>query len=285
MRADPRARRAHVGTNVWVEYAGAVTKLDLLEEVIVTPRRAYPRLPDLQVIERPGWLQIVTPSIKTGGLNEVIYSLLDEQSADATIDGTIAMYRDIGVKFRWNVGPGSGPADLGERLARRGLTESRGRGMARATEDDGSLGKLGDVGHAGELGAAENVVEVDSSTLDHYSDVMAAGWSADREALHVQHQHILAEGRHCLFVAYCDGVPAAAAGYAPFERSAYLMGGVVLEKFRGRGLYRALVHARLAHARAHGIPLATSHARESTSAPILEKMGFETVCRFPMYFG
>ena len=43
--------------------------------------------------------------------------------------------------------------------------------------------------------------------------------------------------------------------------------------------------ARLRHARARGIPLATSHARESTSAPILERMGFETVCRYPRYFG
>jgi len=59
----------------------------------------------------------------------------------------------------------------------------------------------------------------------------------------------------------------------------------VLADYRGRGLYRALVQARLAHARARGITLATSHAHEATSAPILETLGFETVCRFPMYFG
>jgi GNAT superfamily N-acetyltransferase len=244
--------------------------LDLLEEVIVTPRRAYPRLPDLQVIERPGWLQIVTPSIKTGGLNEVIYSLLDERTADATIDAAIATYRDLGLKFRWNAGPGSGPEDLGARLERRGLTASWGRGMARSTDDVGDFG---------------DVVEVDATTLDHFTDVMASGWNADRAALLEQHRHLLAEGRDCLFVAYCDGVPAAAASYVPFARSAFLMGGVVLPSYRGRGLYRALVHARLAHARARGITLATSHAREATSAPILERIGFDTVCRFPMYFG
>ncbi|HEY5945107.1 MAG TPA: GNAT family N-acetyltransferase [Kofleriaceae bacterium] len=244
--------------------------IDLLEEVLVTPRRAFPRLPDLQVIERPGWLQIVTPSIKTGGLNEVIYSLLDERSADATIDEAIATYRDLGLKFRWNAGPGSGPADLGERLERRGLAASWGRGMARSTDDSGDVGDVG---------------EVDATTLAHYTHVMAAGWNADGAALFTQHRHLLAEGRHCLFVGYCDGVPAAAASYVPFARSAFLMGGVVLTSYRGRGLYRALVHARLAHARARGITLATSHAREATSAPILEKLGFDTVCRFPMYFG
>ena len=244
--------------------------IDLLEEVIVTPRRAFPRLPDLQVIERPGWLQIVTPSIKSGSLNEVIYSLLDERGADATIDAAIATYRDLGLKFRWNAGPGSGPADLSERLERRGLAPSWGRGMARSTDDRGPLG---------------SVVEVDDRTVDQYTYVMAAGWNADAAALLSLHRHVLAEGRQCLFVGYCDGVPAAAASYVPFERSAFLMGGVVLANYRGRGLYRALVQTRLAHAHARGITLATSHAREATSAPILENIGFETVCRFPMYFG
>ena len=34
----------------------------------------------------------------------------------------------------------------------------------------------------------------------------------------------------------------------------------------------------------HGIPLATSHARESSSAPILAALGFDTVCRIGVYF-
>jgi GNAT superfamily N-acetyltransferase len=88
-----------------------------------------------------------------------------------------------------------------------------------------------------------------------------------------------------MFLAYDRGVPAATASYVACERSAYLIGGVVLPAHRGRGLYRDLVHARLAHARARGLMLATSHARESTSAPILERLGFETVCQMAMYFG
>ncbi len=236
----------------------------------MTPRRAYPRLPDLQVIERPGWLQIVTPSMKTGGTNEVIYSLLDEESADAAIDAAVATYRVLGLKFRWNAGPGSGPANLGERLERRGLSPSWGRGMARSTDDEVHF---------------KDVVEVDASTVDEYTHVMATGWEADAAALLAQNRQALTEGRPRLFMAYCDGVPAAAASYVPFARSAFLMGGIVLERFRGRGLYRALVHARLHHARRQGLALATSHAREATSAPILENLGFGTVCRFPMYFG
>jgi GNAT superfamily N-acetyltransferase len=248
----------------------SIEPLDLLDEVIVAPRRAFPRLPDVRVIERPGWLQIVTPSFKTGGLNEVIYSLLDEQTADAAIDEAIAIYRDLGLKFRWDAGPGSGPADLGARLEERGLAPSWGRGMARSTETAGELA---------------DIVEVDARTIEPYSHVMATGWNIDGAAFLTLHRHLLSEGRQRLFLAYADGEPAAAASYIAFPRSAFLMGGVVLPSYRGRGLYRALVQARLAHACARGITLATSHAREATSAPILEKLGFDTVCRFAKYYG
>lgn len=169
--------------------------IDLLEEVTVTPRRAFPQLPDLQVIERPGWLQIVTPSIKTGGMNEVIYSRLDERAADAAIDAAVAMYRDLGLTFRWNAGPGSGPHDLGERLERRGLAPSWVRGMARSTDDGGASGACGDV------------VEVDDATVDDYTHVVATGWSADAGEQRALHRHLRAEGRQRLFLAYCDGVP------------------------------------------------------------------------------
>jgi len=247
-----------------------VTPAEQFEEVMVTPRWAFPRLPDLRVIERPGWLQIITPSIKTGGLNEVLYSSLDEQTADVAIDDAITTYRDLGLKFRWNAGAGSAPENLGKRLERRGLEASWGRGMIRSTDGAGPDGE---------------VVEVDASTLAAYTDVMATGWSADAGALLAQHRHVLIERRQHLFLVYREGIPAAVAAYVQFSRSAFLMGAVVLPAYRGLGLYRDLVRARLAHARARGIQLATSHAREATSAPILDKLAFETVCRFPMYFG
>jgi GNAT superfamily N-acetyltransferase len=61
-------------------------------------------------------------------------------------------------------------------------------------------------------------------------------------------------------------------------RSAYLMGAVVVPEQRGRGLYRALVASRLRAAARHGCTLATSHARASTSHPILKRLDFRDVC-------
>jgi GNAT superfamily N-acetyltransferase len=57
----------------------------------------------------------------------------------------------------------------------------------------------------------------------------------------------------------------------------------VFDAHRGRGAYRALLAARLARLRALGIGLATTHAREHSSAPILERLGFETVFRHRVY--
>ena len=84
-------------------------------------------------------------------------------------------------------------------------------------------------------------------------------------------------------MARVDGAIVGTAGFVVKPQSAYLVGGNVLPRYRGRGLYRALVDHRIERIRAMGIRLATTQARESTSAPILEALGFETVYRSRMY--
>jgi ribosomal protein S18 acetylase RimI-like enzyme len=239
-------------------------------------------VPDLRRIERPGWVQLITPSFRTGGLNEVAFSALADDEADDVIDATIAEYRALGIAFRWAVPPGSAPADLGARLVRRGLVESWGRGMARATAPPGEEAP------AAPADPAIRVEELDDPAgADVFTRVMAEGWGVvDPEPLRRVHDLLLATParRQRLFLARLGGEPAGAASYVAFPRSAYLLGAVVLPQFRGRGLYRALALTRLADARARGLELATCHAREATSAPILERLGFATIRRFAIYF-
>jgi GNAT superfamily N-acetyltransferase len=248
----------------------------IFEEVVVAPRRAYLPLAGLRVVERPGWLQLVTPALKQGGLNEVAHAALDAGEADAVIDVVVAEYRALGVRFRWTVGPDSAPPDLAERLERRGLERGWTRGMARSTE-----------GLSIDVDARASVEAGAAAPLDAFTRVMAEGWGVDPGELAPVNAAALADGagRHRLYLARWGGEPAATAAYVALPRSAYLLGGVVLPRFRGRGLYRALVGARLDDARARGLALATSHAREATSAPLLAKMGFEGVCRFPVFHG
>jgi GNAT superfamily N-acetyltransferase len=250
------------------------TGSERLREVLETPRRAFLPLPDTQVIERPGWLQLITPSLRQGGLNEVVFSALGEQEADTIIDETLELYRRLGLRFRWNVGPDSRPADLAERLARRGLRQSEVQGMLRGTAA-APLGPEGDV----------TVEEVDERTVEEFSRTMAAGWEIDPAPIEAFNRSVLThpDRRHRLFLARYRGAAAGTAGLVAFERSVYLLGGVVLPAFRQRGLYRALVVARLRYAAKRHIPFATSHARASTSAPLLERLGFETLCRFRVF--
>ena len=250
------------------------TGSERLREVLETPRRAFLPLPDTQVIERPGWLQLITPSLRQGGLNEVTFSALDEKEADAVIDETLEVYRRLGLRFRWSVGPDSRPADLAERLARRGLRQSEVLGMIRGT-----------AAAPAEAGGDVTVEEVDEHTVEEFSRTMAAGWEMDPEPITAFNRTVLAHPNrhHRLFLARYRGVPAGTAGLVTVERSVYLLGGVVLPAFRERGLYRALVNARLGYAAGRDIPFATTHARASTSAPLLERLGFETLCRFEVF--
>jgi GNAT superfamily N-acetyltransferase len=246
----------------------AMSRDEILQEIVERPREAYTRLPDMQVIVRPGWRQLITPSVKRGGFNDVSLAQLREDEADAVIAATIAEYKRIGCKFVWRVGPDSTPRDLPERLARTGLTYGLGLGMARSTEMDA---------------AHVEVERIDESTVDVFTETIAAGWGQNPEEVRDANRRAVASTTHQLWLARCGGEPAATAGSVLFEKSIYLIGGVTLEKFRGRGLYRALVAARLAFARSRGVMLATSIARAETSAPILERLGFETLCKFDNY--
>lgn len=247
---------------------------DILHEALVAPRSALVPLPDTQILERPGLWQMITPSLTRGGMNEVVCTELPEDTADQAIDEAIEPYRRLDLRFRWTVRPDSKPADLAERLARRGLLRSESLVMARAT-----------AGAPSEYGESVTVEEVDLAGVDELTRVMAEGWQVDPGPLGELHRRMLAApaGRNRFFLARDEGTAAAVASYMAADRSAYLVGAVALPAHRGRGLYRALVHARLRDAESRGLKLATTVAKADTSAPILARLGFETVCTVPTY--
>lgn len=245
---------------------------DLLREVLERPRRAFVPFDDLREVVRPGWRQCITPSFHRGGLNSVDLAVMDDADADAVIDATIAEYDALGIRFRWNVGPDSRPLDLAARLERRGLQSRRVLLLAAAIADLTSDPTPG-----------ITVEPVDEHNLAAYAGVVAAGWDVAPEPLiayerAVLRHHATPQGTlHQTFLAMLDGEPAGAANGICFPRSLYLMGAVVLPQHRGRGVYRALIAARLAVARTRGVGLATCQALAGTSAPILGRMGFVTV--------
>ena len=235
------------------------------------PLGAHLLQPDSQVIERPGWYQVLTPSVKDGALNEVVRCQELEGRAPAeVVAAEVARYGALGLDLKWCVGPAAARG-LHEALAQAGFGGWWARAMAITPSADQPP-------CAPEV-SLEEVRE--SAGLGDYAAVVAEGWKQTPERAAADAQRALAAGTHRLFLARLEGRPAGAA--AVFLRpsseggAGYLTGAVVLPAARKRGLYRALVSARLAALAAAGVPLATTQARDHSSAPILKRLGFETL--------
>jgi len=225
--------------------------------------------PDSRVIAREGWFQRITPSSRGTWHNEVLVSRVAQSEAEHVIDEVISQYRALGKPVKWCTGPWTEPPDFGDRLARRGFSSWATRGMGVSTDVRVASG-----------GATARIVNVDAD-LDAYVSTSIAAWSnptSNGETLRVAMRAAL--GRE-LVAFVVDGLGAGALLLR--EDYGYLVGTAVVERERGRGVYRSLVAARLAFLRARDIEFAVTHAHESTSAPILEHLGFETLFRGRCY--
>jgi len=119
--------------------------------------------------------------------------------------------------------------------------------------------------------------------LDTFADAVRlgaevfGGTSVDRSALEAEfagEAEKYRSGGGGAVVAYLDGRPVGSGGVTVAGRDARLWGGGVLPEARGRGVYRALLAARLEYGMAHGAELALVKGRVQTSAPILRRAGF-----------
>ena len=99
------------------------------------------------------------------------------------------------------------------------------------------------------------------------ADVFERGWGVPRPPGRLDGE----------WLAYLDGEPVAWAGASACEHGLFLTGGVTVPEARGRGAYRALVHARWEDAVRRGTPGLVVHAEEA-SRVVLERIGFERVC-------
>jgi GNAT superfamily N-acetyltransferase len=229
-----------------------------------------------QVIERAvdGWYQLVTPGSSSIGGNEVLFS-----SGDADVAAVMAQYAAAGVaRFKWCVWQGS--EALEGPLAARGFERWEARAMVVETAALEVTGPAGVV--------VEEVTAADAR-FDAYLATVAIGWETGAAEQAEQERclrRVLEEGsgrRNRIYVAWCDGVAVGTGGFVVQEEldAIYLTGGVVLPAYRGRGIYRALIAARVADAR--GARFVATHARSHTSAPILERMGFRTAAAYRVF--
>lgn len=173
-------------------------------------------------------------------------------------------------RCEWWVGWSATPVDLAEQLTERGLVP------------DDEEAKLTGMSIDREPPPAPQIEVRRIETLEQQLAALEVDWEvwnlteverASRRQY--EHERFDPDGSVHHFAAYEDGAPVGFGRAIDMDHGVALMGGAVLPAVRGRGVYRALVHARWAHAVARGTPLLVVQAGRM-SAPVLGGLGFRT---------
>jgi GNAT superfamily N-acetyltransferase len=240
----------------------------------------------LEYAEEPGlWIPLAPPSevIEADGYAVVtsLYSASVERVRlePHQIERAVAEMRAMAVSWGWRyvtwwLGELTQPADLAERLLALGLapdadqSEMTSYAIERRPNGEPSV-EVRRVETADEFLTA---LELDWDVWDMPEEKRIGYRPIQREAW----ERLEATGRMGIFLAYVDGAPVGF-GRAVFAPEAgILMGGSTLPAARGRGVYTSLVHARWDATVERGVPrLAVSAGH--MSAPILERLGFESI--------
>ncbi len=239
-------------------------------------RRLFDRQQRIE-IEYANVRREVTPRVvrqidTANGRGTLIYSQVDEASADETIRNEIAYFQQLGIAehFEWKLFDYDQPADLKARLVAQGFVPE---------EPDAVLILDLQAIPAALLQPVTHVVRriSDPAGLGDVVAVHQAVWTDDQDWLAETLAATLREKPEevSVYVAYVDGVPASAAWIDFHENNAFagLWGGSTLPQYRQRGLYTALVSVRAQEAIARGVRYLTIDASPMSRA-VLEKYGF-----------
>ncbi|MGW1005792.1 GNAT family N-acetyltransferase [Streptomyces sp. NPDC002520] len=222
-------------------------------------------------IERAG--AVVRQVADAQGWNGVLWSGLDAASADRAIGEQIARFTALGRDFEWKLYGHDEPADLGARLTAAGL-----RAEPEETLMIGETARL--AVDAKPPTGVRFVPVVDPAGVDLVVDVHDKAFGTDGTQLrHRLHAQLAAHpGTAVAVLALADDEPVGAARIelTPGTRFAGLWGGGIVEAWRGRGIYRALVAHRARVAADHGYRYLQVDA-SPMSRPILARLGFHVL--------
>jgi GNAT superfamily N-acetyltransferase len=177
-------------------------------------------------------------------------------------------------QYTWMVADSSEPSDLVEQLLARGLVadvDPVSAGMLLEHEPEGVVGV--DVRKVTTYEESLAAAMLSWKSFDFTAEQVEAGMNAHRERYELWKDFQSGDN----FIALADGEVVGSGGAAYLAPGVYLAGGNVAEHMRGRGIYRALVRARWDEAVRRGTPALVVQAGRM-SKPILERLGFQTVC-------
>lgn len=240
-----------------------------------------PAGPGIEVIETTRYRIVLQPDFPIPGPNSASWIRCGRDEADAVITEVRAQVAPHHLPIMWTLDPDAEPEDFAEYLAVRNIhPDPHGPEVAvmvlpieAALESPGVRGM--EIKEA--LADAQTFRTADAVNRLAFEPSAPEDDPTRARTLERRRQNQLAAGNRRVILALVDGEPAGSAGLTLFPPiGAIITGGAVLPKFRGRGIYRAMVAARLEMARRAEVA-GLSVWGGAMSAPILERLGFQTV--------
>ncbi len=224
--------------------------------------------PDMRKDVLPYLTRFVRPA---PGMSFILHSRLNEQNANAVIAEQMAYFAEINQAFNWKVYDYDTPSDLYERLLAQGMEGDDPEAVMVLDLDEAPAVLLepvtADVRRLTQRDEIKDAIRVESQVWGGNFE-----WMTNRLGSHLE-----IPGYLSLYVAYVANEPAST-GWIYFhpgsEQFAGLWGGSTVERFRGRGLYTALLAIRVQEARQRGYRYLCIDA-SPMSRPIVAKHGFQ----------
>lgn len=228
-------------------------------------------------IEYPGMKKEVLPGVvrflrPAPGMSFVAFSRLDDRNADRVIREQVDCFTAREGPFSWSAYRHDTPPDLVDRLAAHGFVP--------AEEDVVMILDLRAAGDGQEPPSEADIrIVPDRDGLQDVITVLEGVYETDFSwILERMGGHLDLSGYLSIYVAYVKGEPACT-GWTFFHGGsafANLHGGATVPRLRGRGLYSAVLSARIEEARERGVQFLVTDA-SPMSQPILARHGFQVL--------
>ena len=235
-----------------------------------------PAAPGVEVVQTAHYRLTLQPDYPIPGPNSAAWIRCGDRDPWDVIDEVRAIFAGRRLPLMWTLDPATQPADFDARLEACGV-------MPEPHSPQVAVLVLSAVAHLDApevpgleihdaLADADLYRQADAVNADAFHDL-----ARERGPLERRRANSRAAGNRRVLLVTIYGEPAGSAGLTLYPpHGAILNGGAVRERFRGRGVYRALVAERLRIAREAAVP-GVQVWGGPMSAPILEKLGFRKV--------
>ncbi|MGV9313877.1 GNAT family N-acetyltransferase [Streptomyces sp. NPDC003691] len=209
--------------------------------------------------------------------NGVLWSQLDETTADAVIAAEAAHFAALGVEAEWKLYSHDRPADLADRLLAAGFVPEEAETLMVAA--------VAGLPREPVLPDGVRIADVtDPGGVELMDRVHGTAFGRSADGMREQLLSQLGQDTTVMSLALAGDVPVCAArmDLHPGTGFASLWGGGTHPEWRGRGIYRALVAHRARTAAARGYRWLQVDAGPQ-SRPVLERLGFRALATTTPY--